>query len=313
MKRLMAVLLVCVLLCGCAPKEQVFEKSFFCMDTVMDAQIWGIDASAAASKFGKLMTALESEWDAASDDSAIFALNEGRPEDLTVQQQDFVARVQELAALTGGAFDPQLYAASCAWGFPTDQFRVPTQKELDEALAKKRWDLGAAVKGYAGQRTEELFSEMDLDRALLDLGGNILTYGEKPDGSDWRIGIRSPFNSGTVGTLSISGTMHIVTSGDYQRYFEQDGQRYYHILDPKTGRPADSGLSSVTVICRDGLVADVLSTALFVLGLEEGSQLWRGWEDTPFEAVFVLHSGEVFATEGARLSDCDFQVICREE
>lgn len=309
MKRWLCLLLVCAALCGCTKQDTKFDRSIFCMDTVMDIQVWGVDATLIAENLITALQDLDSQWNASSDTSVIAALNRG--DALTPEQQTLIDRIESLAQRTGGAFDPRLYAVTEAWGFPTDEFRIPTQQELDAALAQQLWDLGAAIKGYAADRCVELLQQTAATRAMLDLGGNIQTYGEKPDGSPWKIGIRSPRNSGTVGTVCVTGTMSIVTSGDYQRYFEQDGQRYCHIFDPETGRPADSGLASVTVVCKSGLTADVLSTALFVMGLEEGSEFWR--ESTDFEAIFITAEGEIFATEGVELIDCQYEVILREK
>lgn len=309
MKRWLCLILACIALCGCVKQDTKFNQSIFCMDTVMDIQVWGVDADLIAGNLIDTLQDLETQWDAGSDTSAIAALNRG--ETLNDEQQDLVDRIEALAQRTGGAFDPRLYAVTEAWGFPTGEFRIPTQEELDAALAQQSWDLGAAIKGYAGDVCVELLKQTDAKRAMLDLGGNIQTYGEKSDGSPWKIGIRSPRDSGTVGTVCVTGTMSIVTSGDYQRYFEQDGQRYCHIFDPETGCPADSGLASVTVICESGLTADILSTALFVMGLEEASEFWR--ESSDFEAIFITTEGEIFATEGVELTDCEYKVIAREK
>lgn len=310
MKRFVCLLLALALLPGCQRREDTARQSLFCMDTVMDLQVWGADAQAAAGDLAALLNDLQDQWNACDEESLIGALNQGTTQP-DPQQQRLLDRVEELSRRTGGAFDPHLHSVSACWGFPTGDYRVPTREELAEALKEDDWDLGAALKGYAGDRCVELLKGYDVDRAILDLGGNIQTWGEKPDGTPWQIGIRDPRGEGLLGTVSVRGTMAVVTSGDYQRYFEADGKRYHHILDPKTGYPADSGLSAVTVICADGLTADALSTALFVLGLEAGTRLWQ--ESGDFEAVFVLTTGEVFATEGAALSGCDYEVICRED
>lgn len=309
-KRLFVLVLVFISLTGCAVQERKTEKTFFCMDTVMDLQLWGEDAEAAAEEIEILIEEFDRTWSATEDNSVISALNRGE-ESLTEEQRAVIEKAEALSARTGGAFDPWLYRLTCLWGFPTGEYHVPTEEEIAAAMEEAQWDLGAAVKGYAGQRAADYLAGTAIDRAVLNLGGNVQTYGEKADASPWQIAIQNPRGGDYVGTVSVTGTVSIVTSGDYQRYFEDNGVRYHHILDPETGCPADSGLASVTVICRDGMTADALSTALFVMGLEKGREFWRESDD--FEAVFILSSGEIYATEGAGLSGCEFEVISREE
>ena len=309
MKRLFAlVLALSLLLCGCG--SEPFEQTFFSMNTVMQFQIWGRDAEIGYGQIITKLQNLESSWSATSEDSILWQLNNGNNLfQLEPGQAALLANIEKISQKTGGAFHPKMRCLSEAWGFYDEQHRVPTQEEIDAALADPQWDLGGALKGYAGQKCMELLSELKIDRALLNLGGNVQTYGSKPDGSPWQIGIQNPDGGDYVGIISVSGTMSIVTSGDYQRYFEQSGIRYHHILDPQTGYPADSGLRSVAVISADGMTADCLSTALFVMGLEKGSAFWRDSKD--FEAVFITEDGSIYATEGVTLSGCNHEVITR--
>ena len=309
MKRFLApVLALSLLLCGCAAKP--LEQTFFAMNTVMSFQFWGQDSEAA---YGRVLTKiqnLESSWSATSPDSILWQLNnDNRLFQLEPGQAALLEKAELLSQRTDGAFDPKMRCLSETWGFYNEQHRVPTREEIDAALGIPQWDLGGALKGYAGSQCTELLSDLKIDRALLNLGGNVQTYGSKSDGSPWQVGIQNPDGGDYVGIISITGTMAVVTSGDYQRYFEKDGVKYHHILDPETGYPADSGLRSVTVICEDGMTADCLSTALFVMGLDKGSDFWR--ESNDFEAVFITENGSIYATECARLSGCDYEVIER--
>lgn len=214
------------------------------------------------------------------------------------------------------------------WGFTTGTYRVPEPEEISSALAhtgaeqlhldgaraslsaQAQLDLGALGKGWAGcLAVEYLAAQSGITGGILALGGNVQTYGAKPDGSPWQIGIQDPGGAGTLGLLCLKGTWAVVTSGGYQRYFEADGVRYCHILDPSTGMPAQAGLTSVTVVAEDGLLADGLSTALYIMGLEEAADFWR--ENQDFEAVFCTTEGEIYATAGltSSLTSCSFQEI----
>lgn len=311
MKKIIALFLLCLLLCGCSAEATVYH-----MNTVMTLELHGRDAEKGLEAIDDLLSNLENTWSATRGNSIPGRLNRGKAVTLSGSEAALLERVEALSQRTGGAFDPRLRSLSLAWGFYHSEnqgsdFRVPTDSEISAALADPKWDLGGALKGYAGQEAANLLDTLDIDRALLNLGGNIQTYGEKADGTPWNVGVQNPDGGDYLGIVSVTGTASIVTSGDYQRYFEKDGVIYHHILDPETGYPADSGLRSVTIICRDGLTADVLSTALFVMGLEEAADFWRASGD--FEAVFITDDGKIYATEGAVLSGCEFEVITHEE
>ena len=198
------------------------------------------------------------------------------------------------------------------------------QASLPDGMAL---DLGAVAKGWAGDILSQLVRDADgVDGALLNLGqSTIQTVGAKPDGSPWRIGIQDPQGEGTAlaelkqeqsgGSESTSQTADqpdylgvleltdqaMSTSGGYQRCFLQDGQIYWHILDPNTAAPARSGLASVTVVSDSGLLCDGLSTALFVMGLDRGVQFWQTWrdhDDVRFECIFITDDGSVYLTPG---------------
>ncbi|MCQ2419196.1 MAG: FAD:protein FMN transferase [Clostridia bacterium] len=329
MRKITALLLALCVLCLCACTSSPAPKTLelFAMDTYMTLQVYGDEA--VLSALSQKINVLDRLLSATNEAGQLYALNQtGRvscDRELTALLTDSLA----LSARTDGALDVTVYPAVMLWGFPTDDYRVPTDAELSEALSHigadhvqlsgdavnldqgTMLDFGAVAKGYAARACLELLEASDASAAILSLGGNIQTYGSKP-GGDWLIGITDPTGeTDYFATLSLSGTHAIVTSGSYQRYFEQDGKRYHHILVPKTGEPAETGLLSVTVVCDDALTADGLSTALFVMGLEKASDFYRDSDD--FEAVFYSENGTVYVTEGLTNAyrGTDYEVIAR--
>ncbi len=157
-------------------------------------------------------------------------------------------------------------------------------------------DLGGIGKGYASDKVVEVLKNNGIDSSIISLGGNVYALGKRKNGEQWNIGITNPYNKEKIiGTLQLSNKC-VITSGGYQRYFESGGVIYHHIINPKTGKSADSGLASVTVIADKGITADGLSTALFVMGLEKSIELWES--STDFEAVIVDVVGNIYITEG---------------
>ncbi len=321
-------LLPLFLLSGCASASE--ELNFFAMDTVMSVRVWGDDAGAQCQAVKERILELEQALSVTRADSPVAQLNAAGSGTLPDDAAALLQQTLALSERTGGALDPTAYSIVRLWGFTTDSYRVPTSAEISQTLQSvgpervtlqgnevtlsggAQIDFGAVAKGYAAEQCAQMLRQAGVEAALLSLSGNIQTIGVKPDGADWEIAIRDPFaTSKTAALLAITGSAAIVTSGSYERYFEQDGQIYHHIMDPKTGRPADGGLVSVTIVTDDGFLADGLSTALFVMGLENAISFWQ--QNRDFEAVLIGDDGTIYVTEG--LEDritCDlYQVIRR--
>ena len=163
-------------------------------------------------------------------------------------------------------------------------------------------DLGAAGKGIGcALILKELETKKDVTAALMNLGGSsVMTYGSKPDGSSWNVAVTDPRAENEddyLGVVALNGTEFLSTSGDYEKYFIENGVRYHHIMDPSTGYPAESGVTGVTVVCDSGLEADALSTACFVLGVEKGTQLLKAYGA---DGLFVDEDHHVYLTEGMK-------------
>ncbi|MGN1419791.1 MAG: FAD:protein FMN transferase [Acutalibacteraceae bacterium] len=223
--------------------------------------------------------------------SAVSELNEKG----TISQSslsDVINTCNKISKDSGGAFDITIGPVSRLWGIGTEDERLPSDEEIKNALKKVDYkklkvngtqvscgdgqfiDLGAVGKGYACDMIQYYLENSDVKGAVVSVGGSILAYGKRNKAGDkWRIAIRDPRNKeSNIGAVKIKEGF-VSTSGDYEKYFIENGKRYHHLLDARTGYPADNGLISVTIVSDNGLLSDALSTACFLLGKEEGSAL----------------------------------------
>ena len=209
-------------------------------------------------------------------------------------------------------FDITIQPIVDAWGFYTKEYLVPSQEKIDSLLeyvdAKEidikgdkikvgkgqKVDLGGIAKGYLSDRIYDILMGYDIKSAVVSLGGSILVVGHKDDGSLWRIGLEDPFKESMyIGILETSD-ISVVTSGDYERYFYENGIKYHHIFDPTTGYPVDNSLVSVTIVMLSGTKAEVFSTALFVMGEERAIEYWRKYGE--FEMILINEARQVIIT-----------------
>lgn len=302
---------------GCTPRREPVKDTFAAMDTVMTLTLYGGEADALDAARDRVLE-LDALLSVTDPDSDIAVLNREGTAALSPDTAKLLEQALELCAQTDGALDITIYPVVRAWGFTTGNYTVPDDGTLAALLKRVDYtrvtledgaavlprgteiDLGAVAKGWTGDELAGLLREKGVESALLELGGNIHTLGSRPDGSDWRVAVRDPADAENyLGVVSVSNQA-VITSGGYERYFERDGIRYWHIMDPRTGAPARSGLASVTVVADSGLYGDALSTALFVMGRDAALDFWRARRD--FEAVLVSEDGSVTVTAGLEKS-----------
>lgn len=297
--------------------NSVSTLDLFAMDTYFTMKAYGTEAETALELCREKVLALEADLSATKSDSDVSKFNQKGNQTVSWDTYTLTDRALELCEETEGALDITLYPVQQAWGFTTDTPKVPEAEEVEALLSRVDYrklnltildgngvivseesqiDLGAVAKGYTGDCLLQILREQGVTSAMLDLGGNVQVLGSKPDGSPWKVAVRNPMDkSAAIGVLEINDKA-VITSGSYERYFEEEGKRYWHILDPKTGYPANQGLLSVTVVGDSGVRCDGLSTALFVMGKEKAIEFWR--ENGDFEMLLVTEEGQLYYTEG---------------
>ncbi len=306
--------------------SEPISKTDYLLNTVVSVTLYDSRDETILDGVMNLCQKYEDLFSPTQKTSEIYRLNHGElPQEngsyqLSDETADLIARGLEYCRLSDGAFDIAIEPVSSLWDFTSGEAIVPDQEEIDAALPLVDYrdvilegnrihfqkegmgiNLGAIAKGYIADQMKEYLLDQGVKSAIIDLGGNVLCVGNKPDGTPFHVGIRKPFadRSETAAIMEISGKS-VVSSGVYERFFEKDEVLYHHILNPKTGYPYENDLISVTIISEESTDGDGLSTTCFALGLEKGMELINGLPDV--QAVFItedyqLHYSDHFQEE----------------
>jgi thiamine biosynthesis lipoprotein len=315
-------------------------RSEFALGTVCSVNLFEGGSDRVYQEIFDRLREIEARMSANLPDSELERINQNAGIEAVSVHRDLlelIEKARHYAVISEGAFNPLVGPLVKLWGIGGDAPHVPAPEEIAALLPLTnvedldidtergavflkqplmRLDLGAIAKGYAADEALRIIRREGIKRALIDLGGNVLVWGEKKDGSPWRIAIQNPAGERGeyLGVVSVRDKT-VVTSGVYERYFEDGGTRYHHILSPETGFPVNNGLLSVTIIALSSLEADGLSTAVFGMGYERGTALIESLENV--EALFVFDDFTIRGTSGAfrdfTLTDPDFTLEARPE
>jgi len=308
------------------------------LDTLISIQAYGTNASEAIDKVFQRIDEIEKKMSAKADYSEVIGINQMAGQGFSKVSPDTFFVIEKglyYAKLSEGKFDITVGPLVELWGIGTDHARLPGSEEIREVLPLVDFtkveineedrsvflkqpgmaiDLGGIAKGYAADEAAKVLRQNGITQGTINLGGNILVLGTKPDGSLWRIGIQNPFfktRGSIMATVEVKDKT-LVTSGPYERYFEEDGKIYHHILDTESGYPVDNELMSVTIIADSSIDADALSTAVFAMGLKRGMSFVEKLDN--LDAIFITKDYKVYVTSGAKeynfmITDKEFQLM----
>lgn len=288
-------------------KTESVSKSGFYFNTVIAIQLNDTSDETLIDDCFALADTYEHYFSRTLEGSDIYNINHanGAPVEVHDETADLIRAGIEYGNFSEGVFDISIGALTELWDIPNNDGVIPDSQAIKKAAATvdytqidldgntvtlkqadAKLDLGGIAKGYAADAMKQYLNAHGVHEGFINLGGNVLTLGEKSDGSSYRIGIRKPFSEEGETITAVDVTdRSIVTSGRYERYFEKDGHIYHHILDPVSGYPYDNDLNAVTILSDSSMEGDALSTICFALGMEKGMELIQSMPDT--DAIFI--------------------------
>lgn len=304
-----------------APKSQTpIKRTDFLLNTFVDIKIYDSNDTTILDDAMTICKDLESQFSRTMEGSEVYHLNHRSKEEqvfeLSAQTADLLAKSLHYCSLSDGAFDITIEPVSSLWDFTSGEAAIPDPELIREAVSNVGFenlrlehqtltflspettlDLGAIAKGYIADEIKEHLVGRGVKSAIINLGGNVLCIGSKPNGEPFKIGLKKPFasESETFAIANISD-MSVVTSGVYERHFELDGKNYHHILNPETGYPYENGLISVTILSESSADGDGLSTTCFSLGLEDGMELINSLDG--IYGCFIDEDYNIYYSEG---------------
>lgn len=314
-----------------AAEESRYTTEVFAMDTYMTLTAYGDNAQTAVNEAVAEIRRLDDRFSVGNAESDVTVINNAGGGHVSEETAFLIEKSLDIGRKTKGAFDITVYPLMELWGFTSGNYRVPSDEEIKDVLSKVSYmnvtadgqevtlnnnamiDFGGIAKGYTSSRVMDIFRQNGVEHGIISLGGNVQALNSKPDNSSWRVAVQKPDGDGDyLGILSVDNKA-VITSGGYERYFEQNGMTYHHIINPSTGYPSDSDLTSVTIVCDDGTTADALSTSLFIMGLDNAVDFYRN-SGIAFDMILYDRSGRLYVTQdiaGSFSSDIDVEIISR--
>ncbi|WP_460278377.1 FAD:protein FMN transferase [Clostridium sp. CTA-5] len=316
-------------------KSHSIVRSSYSLGTIINLKACGSNAEEAIEKSIKRLNNIDDKMSVFKENSEISMINSkaGIESQIVGKDTYFVLKKSlEYSKILKGTFDPTIRPLVSLWNISGNGGRIPNEDEIKSKIKLVNYndiildenshsvmlkhknqslDVGGIAKGFAADEVRNIFYKYDIKSALIDLGGNIFALGLKEDGSNWKVGIQNPIKTRGehIGLLNVKNKS-VVTSGNYERYFMEDGKKFHHIIDPKTGYPSESEIISATIISDNSIDGDGLSTGIYILGINKAISIIESMQG--IDGILVTADKKIYITSGIKddfiLTDNEFSI-----